>query len=89
MTQVKCYNVNMIDDEYQESLIECAECRRAIDEDCTMCPGCGYFLVKQDRESRSATSATGKNCFLVVAVVLILIFVLPAISRILITILSG
>lgn len=66
-----------------ESLIDCPECDRSIDEDCEMCPGCGYFLMEADRHQGSSLFRSYRGCFLAIAILLILVFLAPLISRIL------
>ena len=71
-----------IEQNYQ-SLIDCPECNRSIDEDCEMCPGCGYFIMEGDRRQGSSNFQSYRGCFVVIAILLILIFLAPLISRIL------
>ena len=71
----------MIDEDYSESLIDCPECNRSIDEDSTMCPGCGYFLMEKDRRPVSGSMRLYRGFFIAIAVLLILLFLFPAISR--------
>jgi len=71
----------MTDEDYVESLIACPECNRSIDEDSTMCPGCGYFLMEKDRRPISGSRQPYRGCFIAVAILLILLFLIPMISR--------
>jgi uncharacterized paraquat-inducible protein A len=64
-----------------ESLIDCPECNRSMDEDSTMCPGCGYFLMEEDRRQASGSRSPYRGCFVAVAILLILLFLVPMISR--------
>ncbi len=73
----------MIAEDHHESLIDCPECNRSIDEDCEMCPGCGYFLMDADRHQNSGFFQSYRGCFLAIAILLILIFLAPLVSRIL------
>ncbi len=72
----------MANEDYLESLINCPECNRSIDEDCTMCPGCGYFLMEKDRRqvSGSGSMRRYRGLFIAIAIFLILLFLFPAIS---------
>lgn len=71
----------MTDEEYSESLIDCPECKRSIDEDSTMCLGCGYFLLEKDRYQSAGLFQAYRGCFIAIAILLILFFVLPLIGR--------
>ena len=71
----------MTAEDYVESLIDCPECKRSIDEDCTMCPGCGYFLMEEDRRPASGLLQSYRGCFIAIAILLILLFLVPLISR--------
>ena len=70
----------MANEDYLESLINCPECNRSIDEDCTMCPGCGYFLMEKDRRQVSGSMRRYRGLFIAIAIFLILLFLFPAIS---------
>lgn len=71
----------MTAEDYQESLIDCPECKRSIDEDCDMCPGCGYFLMEADRRQGSGLFQSYRGCFLAIAILLILLFLASLIAQ--------
>ncbi len=71
----------MTAEDYSESLIDCPECKRSIDEDSTMCPTCGYFLMEKDRHQSDGLFQSYRGCFIAIAILLILFFLLPMIGR--------
>ena len=70
-------------EDQNESLINCPECNRSIDEDCEMCPGCGYFIMESDRRQSAGSFQSYRGCFVAIAILLILIFLAPLLSRLL------
>jgi uncharacterized paraquat-inducible protein A len=68
-------------EDYHDSLIDCPECNRSIDEDSEMCPSCGYFVMEQDRRPANGLFQTNRRLFQAIAIVLIFAFTVPFVSR--------